>query len=309
MCLLGRGMVLLALSGLLSRAAAAAPATVLQQPQAPPSACDQGWLQTIPARAAAAPTGHEFAQQILPLSGAARDAVIRSQLLAGNMPRFLRHLLPVSILSRDTAQPVELTVCVLPDYLAVGSDRDFVFVPLGLQAALEVAAQLGFMLPTPKLVDAIYRQSSVKLAPLALPAGNEMRSTAYFVRHSDLIARQRTALQASVGELTAGHKKDLVLSSRLWDLPGRIAIYGWHRDVDEPVQPLNSWHGARYADYSHGVRLVSDTVYVNGVPRAMEEVLADASLAPLMTAEGPWAEVAERLGALMTRLRESPTTW
>lgn len=64
----------------------------------------------------------------------------------------------------------------------------------------------GGALPTPNLVDAIYRESSVKLAPLSLPAGEQMRSTAYFVRHSDLIARQRDALHANVGELTAGHR-------------------------------------------------------------------------------------------------------
>jgi len=273
---------------------------------APPAGCDQRPVGSIPVRATAAPAGHEFAQRIRDLSGIARDAFIRSELLAGNIPQFLRHLVPVSITRTEAAQRVELTVCVLPDYLAVGSDHDFVFVPMGLEAALEVAGRFGFGLPTPELVDAIYRESTVRLAPLPLPPGEQMRSTAYFVYHNDLIAQQRSALGAAVGELTAGHKKDLVLSSRLWLMPGRVAIYGWHREFDEPIQPLSLVHGARYADYSHGVRLVSNAVYVNGVRRTMQSVLADSSLAHLLTDEGPWPQLTERLAALSARLRELP---
>jgi hypothetical protein len=270
--------------------------------------CDQRGVQGIPARAADAPTGHEFAQRVEGLSAAARDAGIRSELLAGNIPDFLRRLAPVTITGTDPANPVELTACVLPDYLAIGSDRDFVFVPMGLEAALEVAGHFGFALPTPNLVDAIYREAAVKLQPLPLPAGDQMRTTAYFLFHNDLIARQRSALRAALGELTAGHKKDLVLSSRLWALPGRVAIYGWHRDAQQPIQPLSTVHGARYADYSHGVRLVSDTVYVNGVRRSIEDVLADSSIAGLLTEEGPWVGVAERLNTLMKRLAEQQVT-
>ena len=290
--------LLLGLAAMLSSAVAGMPAPA-QRPPAVQARCDQGRLQSIPARAAAAPGGHEFARRIAALTGAARDALIRAQLLSGNIPHFLRHLLPVSIPPSGAASQVELTACVLPDYLAIGSDRDFVFVPMGLAAALEVAGRLGFTLPTPDLVDAIYRASAVRLAPLPLPASDEMRSTAYFVWHNDLIAQQRAVVHAVPGELTAGDKKDLVLSSRLWSLPGRVAIYGWHRSADEPIQPLSTRHGARYADYSHGVRLVSDTVYVNGMPRAMTEVLEDPALASRLTDEGPWIQVAKRLAALI----------
>ena len=101
-----------------------------------------------------------------------------------------------------------------------------------------------------------------------------------------------------------GNKKDLVLTSRLWQSPGRVAIYGWHREVDQPIQPLSTVHGARYADYSHGVRLVSGTVYVNGVKRPIADVLAEPALAKLLTSEGPLTRVAERLSALTARLAE-----
>lgn len=268
--------------------------------QAPRTAavCDADTVAAIPPRADAAAAGSEVARRAAQLSGVDRDAVIRAELFAGNIPQFLRHPVPVSIAGGDRAHPLELTLCVLPDYLAVGSDGDFVFVPLGLEAALAVAQRFGFELPTAHMVDAIYAAAPVKLAPLPLPPGHEMRSTAYFVHHTELIGEQRAALAAPLGELTAGDKKDLVLTSRLWTDPGKVAIYGWHRGVGAPIQPLSTVHGARYADYSHGVRLVSDTAYVNGVRHSLRELLAEAGPARLLTGEGPWPQLAQRLTAL-----------
>ncbi len=193
---------------------------------------------------------------------------------------------------------------MLPDYLAVGSDADFVLVPLGLRAALDIAGRFGFALPTPKLVDAIYNESSVKLDPRPLPAGAEMRSTAYFVYHNELINRERAGLAAPLGELTSGDKKDLVLTSLLWQRPGRVAIYGWHRGMDQPIQPLSTVHGARYADYSHGVRLVSLAVYVDGAERRLEEVLADPVLSRFVTRDGPLPHLGERLTSLIAQLAD-----
>jgi hypothetical protein len=266
--------------------------------------CDQDPIQAIPHRAADAPAGSEFARTVESLSGPQRDAQVRSQVLSGNVPQFLRHLAPVTVTSADST----ITVCVLPDYLAVGSDKDFVFVPLGLEAALDIAERFGFELPTPKLVDAIYQESAVKLAPQPLPASDQMRSTDYVVHHTQMITRQRSELGAPLGELTAGDKKDLVLTSLLWQNPGRVAIYGWHKRVDEPIQPLSTVHGARYADYSHGIRLVSSIVYVNGIKRSIDDVLAEPRLAGLLTREGPLTRIGERLSALMARMAKDPAT-
>jgi hypothetical protein len=295
-------------------AAAWASAGTLPGPQstvAAPATCDQTPLRSIPPRTQGAPTGSEFVQRIRAVSGLARDELVQSELLSGNIPHFLRRLTPVTISGVEQGQPVEITVCVLPDYLAVGSDRDFVYVPMGLEAALEIGVHFGFGLPTPTLVDAIYEESRVKLDPLPLPAGDSMRSTDYFAYHSELIARQRRTLSAGLGELTAGHKKDLVLTNRLWHVPDRVAIYGWHRDVDRPIQPLSTVHGARYADYSHGVRLVSDTVYINGRKRPIDEVLGEPALAHLLTVEGPMARLSERLTALIAHLAKGTeaTAW
>ena len=267
--------------------------------------CVAAWAQScataaagIPPRQATATGGSAFASRVTAYSEPQREEAVRRELLDGNLPRFLRDLQPTSLALRlPGGRELRLTLCLLSDYLSVGSDDDFLRVPMGLVSALTVAARFGFTLPTRRMVDLIYRQASVRLAPQPLPAGDAMRSTDYVVRHQALVARQAAALGAARGALTAGHKKDLVLSPRLWAQPGRVAIYGWHRSAEDPIQPLSTVHGERYADYSHGVRLVGPTVWLDGVPMSIFTLLADPLLAPLLSDEGPLPQAAALLAA------------
>ena len=259
--------------------------TVQAQPL--PSPCSPS-AHGIPPRPAQARGASELVAALAGLSEDHRERTIRQELLAGNLPGFLRRLLPTTLDARRAdGRPVRLTLCVLADYLGLGSDDDFLLVPMGLDSALAVAAQFGFTLPTRRIVDLIYQQASVRLLPQPLPAGDRMRSTAYLERHGALVERQRAASGATPGALTAGHKKDLVLSERLWQQPGRVAIYGWQRADGTPIQTLSTVHGARYADYSHGVRLISQTVFVDGRATSIFDVLADVQLAPLLSDEVP----------------------
>ena len=52
------------------------------------------------------------------------------------------------------------------------------------------------------------------------------------------------------------------------------------------AERLSTVHGAWYVDYSHGVRLVSTTVVVDGQPRSIYDALQDSRLAPVLTREG-----------------------
>jgi hypothetical protein len=113
-----------------------------------------------------------------------------------------------------------------------------------------------------------------------------MTTNAYYGRHQAAVAQQRARAGLPEGALLAGHKKDVVLSERLARRPDRVAIYGWHRPSGEPIQPLSIVHGADYADYSHGVRLVADQVRIDGQWRALDDVLRDPSVAGLLSAEG-----------------------
>jgi hypothetical protein len=251
----------------------------------------------MPARSPAAATGSEFVRRTATLSESERESTIAKELLAGNLPDILRHLKPVTLRGRDGAgRTVEVTICVTPDYLALGSDADFLSIPMGLRTAFAVAGRFGFVLPTPTMVDAIYEQAEIHLRPQPLPPGPEMRSNAYYWEHQQRIRAQRRALRAPLDALIAGQKKDLVVTNRLWRKAGRVAIYGWHRGARAPIQPLSTVHGARYADYSHGVRLISALAYVDGQVRSIFAVLEDPWLAGIVSDEGPII----RLASLIT---------
>ncbi|RMF92749.1 MAG: hypothetical protein D6736_02855, partial [Nitrospinota bacterium] len=83
---------------------------------------------------------------------------------------FLRRLTPVHLsYTPPGRKPLQATIWVMPDYLAIGSDADFLRIPLSYPAAITIANTFGFVLPTCKMVDAIYRQAAVHLRPQPLP--------------------------------------------------------------------------------------------------------------------------------------------
>lgn len=252
--------------------------------EVPPAAL----VAKIPPRPTGARTGSEFVAHVRGMSPAQREREILREILGGNIPPFLRNLKPIELTccdgSRRPAPGASARVWVMPDYLAIGSDDDFVRFPANFETATTVARAFGFVLPTAAIVDAIYRQAELRLSPQPMTPGAAMTSTAYFEAHDRKIRAQMSDLPP--GGLTAGHKKDYVLTNRLSRAPSQEAIYGWHRAVDQPIQPLSLVHGARYADYSHGVRLVSESVFVDGVPRSFYELLEQPHPARLLSDEG-----------------------
>ncbi|MGW8193451.1 MAG: hypothetical protein ACWGOX_04225 [Desulforhopalus sp.] len=249
------------------------------------------WLKyltrQIPERSARTLTGSQFVDLVAKLDEQKREHIIEEQLLQGNMPRFLRKLKPVRLQQlSDNGRLMHATIFVTPDYLAIGSQDDFIRVPMDYHTATKVATQFGFILPTRRMVDAIYNQSEQHFTPQPLPPGPQMRSTGYYQRHNQEILHQRHDRGIALGQLVSGHKKDVVISNRLKSKPGRVAIYGWHRSNGKPIQPLSTVHGAGYADYSHGVRLVSDQMLVDGEIRSIYDVLKDPELASLVSDEG-----------------------
>jgi hypothetical protein len=188
-------------------------------------------------------------------------------------------------------------IWVTPDYLAIGPNNDFLRMPLTYPSAAVIAREFGCILPTRKMVDAIYAQAAYHLKPQPLPAGPKMGSIGYCLKHQQQIEAQRA--HDPLGELIAGHKKDVVLTNLLRRHPDRIAIYGWHQLNGRPIQPLSTVHGARYADYSHGIRLVYQTVWIDGQPHDIFEVLDNPKLAPLFTDEGVIARPRTLLSAVV----------
>jgi hypothetical protein len=244
--------------------------------------------RAIPVRSLQDLTGSQFVRHVSMMNPREREQAILEELSKGNLPEFLRRLVPVALQCELAGgEKLVATIFVTPDYLAIGSDGDFLRIPMNLHSALAIAERFGFVLPTRKMVDAIYLQSQHRLAPQPLPAGDEMRSTQYYWTHNELIDAQEHALGAQLGDLVSGDKKDVVMSNRLAQHLGRIAIYGWHRAADQPIQPLSTVHGANYADYSHGIRLVSRWALIDGKRELIRDVLHDPSVARVLSDEGP----------------------
>jgi hypothetical protein len=241
----------------------------------------------IPPRSTGAMTGSTFARYVSGMDRTARERAIVGELLKGNIPDFLRKLKEVRFIQRFAdGKTITATIFAMPDYLAIGSDQDFLLIPMDLYSAVEIAVKFGFILPTRKIVDAIFKQSDKHFAPEPMQPGPQMTSTEYYLRHNQTIEEQRLAMGFSPGALVSGHKKDVVLTNRLARTIGKIAIYGWHRLSGVPIQPLSTVHNATYADYSHGIRLVSDTVLIDNERRSILEVLKDPQLSSLLSDEG-----------------------
>jgi hypothetical protein len=232
-------------------------------------------------------TGTHFAESISMLEGPQRERAILRELLGGNLPSFLRQLVPVELTERTAGgRPLSATIFVMPDYLAIGSDADFLRIPMNLETAIAIAARFSFVLPTRKMVDAIYKQSAFHFVPEPLTAGPQMRSTDYYRTHNEMIEKQARIRGVPVGQLLSGHKKDVVVTNLLARSERRIAIYGWHRPNGSPIQPLSTVHGACYADYSHGIRLVSAMAIENGAFQSVRDLLQDSRLADALSDEG-----------------------
>ena len=171
----------------------------------------------------------------------------------GNFPEFLREFkhVPIKGKPKNDEKEMSATLEVMPDYLAVGSDSDFVRIPMTPQTAQQIADQFGCMLPTRKMVDAIDRVAEVRLAPHPMTVDRETVAT--FADHNAIIEKQRG--DKPLGLLVIGSKKDIVLTPRIFEKPKRLAIYGWRQLNGQPIQPLTISHWNGYVDYSHGVRL------------------------------------------------------
>jgi len=259
----------------------------------------------LPPRPRGAPGGEAFFASIARATTAEREAALEEQLLAGNVPPFLRTFVPVRVRlgGRDAR------VFVAPDYLAIGSDEDFVRVPLVVRTATRIAASAQALFPTVELVDAIYAAAELKLGSPPMAPGLGMASSRYFVEHNRAIEAKRRARALRLGALLAGPKKDLVLTARLLARPGRTPIYGWFREDGSVIQPLSLLHDHHHLDYTHGLRLVSTEAEIDGrrVP-LLEHLVEDPTPggpeggSPAMLARA-WSELLRGAGAATSSSR------
>lgn len=234
-------------------------------------------------------TASDFVKSIAGLDRAKREDAALAALLAGHVPSHMREFVDVTITFAD-AKGVghKLVVRVLPDYLTIGTDSDKLRIPLWPLTAQKVADAWGCLLPTTKLVSIIWSAAPSKVPPQPWgpPYDASMMSTERIVAHNARV--EATVLKQGVDgtKLLAGHKKDVVLTKSLAVKPKQVAIFGWHQPNGKPIQPLYLGHENTYADYSHGIRMVSKDCLLDDQPDDLGRILQDANLCGAVSNEG-----------------------
>lgn len=247
------------------------------------TSCSQTHRLQMPARQSESLTGTAFYKQAAGMNWAARDSLAVKEILAGNIPDFLKKFVPVNIVIKDSATGKKITVTyyVSPDYLSIGSDKDWARINITPMAAQKIADNFDCFLPTRKMVDDIYKAATIKLEPMPMYAFRDSTPTMW--QHHLIIEGQRKGKKG----LIAGIKKDVVISGKILrdKRPNRVAIYGWHNLDVKPIQPLYTGHINWWVDYSQGIRLVYRKIKVNNKWMDYTELLKDAVLQKLLCDE------------------------
>lgn len=223
------------------------------------------------------------------------EDIIVETVTAGQVPDALRHFRKITF-TTPVVDSVEILrkkhkveMWVLPDYVAIGTNDDFVRMPMGPLAAQRIADALDCTLPTPFLVDRIAEASEghVDIFPFR-PLGNRNSQPIVFQDSNNAINAQFKAYGYEFGQFISGLKKDIVLTYKIMTLTEyerNVAIYGWHHPDGRAQQPLFVRHGNFYVDYSHGVRLIYNKVKIDGVEYNIREVLQSPELYRLLSDE------------------------
>lgn len=123
--------------------------------------------------------------------------------------------------------------------------------PISIGDAKRLAEECGCELPTPGLVDSIWREADLKLEPMPRTFD---RWTEEEMNAPEIVSDQARKILEQIGDrpyrLLAGTHKDIVR------VGSRVGLYGWHRLDGKPLQPFFDGHADAYSDYSQGLRLM-----------------------------------------------------
>ena len=241
----------------------------------------------IPLRKSVAETGTAFMERIAPLPLQEREEEIYRAISSGNIPDFLGNTITLKGEFADSAGTIhQVAYEVMSDYLAVGNDQDYCRIPMNPYTAQKLADLFGASLITAKLSDHIYSMAEKKLTPFNYkPIGNANKLVTKFEEHNAQIEKQFRKEGGVNGQLVAGIKKDVILSSRNAVQPDKVVIYGWHKPDSKPIQPVYSGHVYWCVDYSHGIRLINNQVLIDGKPYLFTTILKDPLLYKIFSNE------------------------
>lgn len=160
--------------------------------------------------------------------------------------------------------------------------------------AQQVADELGWMLPTPKVCDLVAEQAVVKIPPQPRPISMTEAAARKHSADVDAAYKSSRGLMDNAG-------KWWVVCNALATRPDRAANYGWFVDADpwrgirshaavwskrRVIQPLGLAHNAAHYDYSQTLRLMRRTMWVDGVEVDAAEVFGDEDLAQAVNHDG-----------------------
>jgi hypothetical protein len=228
-------------------------------------------------------SGSEFYRVAASFSVNQRDSLCIAEAVNGNIPGFFQKFVPIKTKLQDKNGLFhQVKFYVSPDYLMIGSDKDYARVPVSPISAQYLADKMHCFLPTAMMVDLIYEHSKIKLAPVPMFAFRD--STPTFWQHHLIIEGQ---LRKKEKGLVAGIKKDIIICSEEYfkGKSNRVAIYGWHKLDGKPIQPIYTGHIDRYVDYSHGARFIYRMIEVDGRKMDYLEILNHEQLSHLLTRE------------------------
>lgn len=239
----------------------------------------------IPDRPHNAMSGSEFLKSTYGMSGPKREQAIAQAIKHGNVPTSSRKevLVPLEMTTK-AGYTIRAQVAVSCGFLAIGSDEDFIDIPMNFRTASNLSRELGFTLPTRRLVESIAKHSSIVLGK-PRRHGPKMVSSESYLLYQMSLREQLRSIPAD--HLVAGYKKNIVLSNRLLQKPGAIAIFGWKNKYGKWIQSVSTRHKDSYVDYSHAVRMVGETVWVEGKAWSIYDIALDPVLHKLVSDEGP----------------------
>ncbi|MFS8082475.1 MAG: hypothetical protein ACMG51_03405 [Ginsengibacter sp.] len=235
---------------------------------------------SIPVRTENSISGTQFYKSVFTKTREEREILAKKEILNGNIPAFLKKFVAVHVfIISPSGKKIKATYWVLPDYLSIGKNEDFARIPLTPSTAQVIADSLHCFLPTKKIVDDIYKAAKIKLEPVPMYAFRDSAVTMY--QHNLIIEGQRKLKKG----LIAGIKKDVIITSKLIGTSHKVAIYGWHKTDGGPIQQVYTGHADWYVDYSHGIRLIYQTILVNKKPMNFRDILNDPILKKLLCDE------------------------
>jgi len=156
-------------------------------------------------------------------------------------------------------------------------------VDVTAEGAQRIADALGTVLPTPRILQLVWEQAAVRIAPCNSTPDAKMASTARMLQHSECVDQRiagRTGMVANEG-------KHWVLSNRIAGKANLAANYGWFIKGRRPVQTVGTRHDTAHTDYSQIVRLVRPAIKVDGRELDIRHVGRSPELWGLVSDEGP----------------------